>query len=287
MPEVVSQEKKQTSVIKPTFANVPYVPNGGERQQLDIYLPANYQEVTKLPVLVWIHGGGWMQGSKDDVKMILSLMPGKNFIDQGYVCVGINYRFFGQSTLANIIEDCKTAIRWLRANAKTYNLDPDRIGVWGASAGGHLAAMIGTSPHKKELEVGENLDQSSAVQAVCDIFGPTDFTRHSSEPSQPIGGAFDAAVRLLGGTAEQRELVSPIYHITKDCPPFLIIHGTEDKLVSVDQSTRFYDALKKAGIEADIIIMEGVGHDTGIATPETMKKVTEFFDKNVKKASSP
>ena len=269
--EAVSQE--------PTFANVPYVSGGGERQQLDLYLPTNYREVEKLPVLVWIHGGSWQSGSKKG-------MPGKHFTEHGYACVSINYRLVQQAAFPAQIEDCKAAIRWLRANARTYHLDPNRIGVWGASAGGHLVALLGTTPHKKEFDVGENLDQSSAVQAVCDIFGPTDLIAFAD--FMPLiaskGGVLG---RLLGGTvSEKRELAvlaSPIFHITKECPPFLIVHGSKDWVVPIFQSERFYDALQKAGVESEMVIKEGVGHDEGIATPDMMDKVTGFFDKYVKK----
>jgi acetyl esterase/lipase len=292
--------------MQPTFANVPYVPNGGDRQQLDIFLPANYKEREKLPVLVWIHGGSWQSGSKDDMKMILPLMPlfmgGKgNFVTQGYACVSINYRFISQAPFPAQIVDCKTAIRWLRANAKTYNLDPDRIGVWGVSAGGHLSAILGTSPHVKQFEVGENLNQSSAVQAVCDLFGPTDFTivfDILENPPPEIaefleGRDIDGLARMaLGGTVtEKRDLISqmsPIVHITKDCPPVLIVHGTDDKLVPVSQSTRFHEALKKAGVDVELVLIEGAGHDQTIITQSRglFPKIGEFFDKHVKKETA-
>ena len=268
-----------TVAQEPTFADVPYISGGGERQQLDIYLPKNYQEVEKLPVLVWVHGGSWQRGSKKD-------MPGKNYVELGYACVSINYRLSQHAVFPAQIEDCKAAIRWLRANAKKYHLDPDRIGVWGASAGGHLVALLGTSHHKKEFDVGDHLDQSSEVQAVCAIFGVMDFTPFAALPADLQRGG--SVVNLFGGSvAEKRELAglaSPIFHITKDCPPFLLLHGTEDRLVPVSQSTRFYDALKKAGVEAEIVIQEGAGHDSSVfSPPETQKKVIDFFDKNVKR----
>jgi len=304
--DAFSQERRRSPGLQPTYANVPYVPNGGDRQQLDIFLPPNYKEREKLPVLVWIHGGSWQSGSKDDMKMILPLMPllmgGKgNFISQGYACVSINYRFIRQAPFPAQIEDCKTAIRWLRANAETYNLDPDRIGVWGVSAGGHLSAILGTSPHKKEFEVGENLEYSSAVQAVVDIFGPTDFTiifdifeNPPPEIAQLLEGRdLDALAQMaLGGpVSEKRELISlmsPIVHITKDCPPFLIIHGTEDKLVPFSQSERFFDALKKAGVNVEFEIVEGGGHDQTIITQSRglFPKIADFFETHVKNAGT-
>ena len=277
--EAVPQEPMFVNV-PPTFSDIPYVQGGGERQQLDIYLPTNYQEIEKMPVLVWIHGGSWSIGSKKDMP------PTTIFIERGYACVSINYRLIKQATFPAQIEDCAAAVRWLRANAKTYHLDPDRMGVWGASAGGHLVALLGTFSYRKDFDVGENLDQSSAVQAVCDIFGPTDLVLYARLlPFVAKEGGIIA--NLLGGpVSEKRDLAvlaSPIFHITKDCPPFLILHGSSDVLVPVFQSTRFYDALKKEGVEAELIIKEGVGHDAGIATPDTMVKVVEFFDKYVKK----
>ena len=268
--DILSQE--------PTFANVPYVKDGGERQQLDIYLPKNYQEEEKLPVLVWIHGGGWTTGDKKD-------MPGKFFINRGYACISVNYRLSQQAVFPAQIEDCKGAIRWLRANAQTYHLDPDRIGVWGASAGGHLSALLGVTNNKKEFDVGENLEHSSTVQAVCDIFGPTDFTAIFA------ADAFSVITSLLGGpVSEKRELAvkaSPITHITKEAPPYLILHGSEDRLVPVTQSTRFYDMLKKADVDAEIVVVKGAGHDVGVfMTLESLRKTMAFFDKNVKNAKA-
>ena len=260
----------------PTFANVPYVSGGGERQQLDIYLPQNYREIEKLPVIVWIHGGGWQNGSKND-------MPGKALINQGYACVSINYRLSQHAVFPAQIEDCKAAIRWLRANAKKYHLDPERIGVWGASAGGHLVALLGTTNHKKDFDVGENLDQSSAVQAVCDIFGPTGFASFTHVPNYPD----NPVEKLLGGPlAEKKELAalaSPMTHVAKENPPFLILHGTDDRVVPLVQSTQFHEALKKAGVDAEISIAEGAGHNrAAFTTPEYMRTISKFFDKHLK-----
>ena len=268
-----------TTAQKPTFTDIPYVTGGNERQQLDIYLPNNYQAMEKVPVIVWIHGGGWQNGNKQGV-------PVQLFLNQGYACVSINYRLSQHAVFPAQIEDCKAVIRWLRANAKQYHLDPDRIGVWGASAGGHLAALLGTTNHKKDFDVGENLDQSSAVQAVCDIFGPTDFETFFETPDMKTNTHHPIAKLLGGSVAEKQELAAaatPLTHVAKENPPFLILHGTNDKLVPVDQSRRFYDALKKVGVDAEMVIVEGVGHDPGaFATPELLKKISDFFNKNVK-----
>lgn len=138
------------------------------------HTPPTDQHVAEpsLPVVIWIHGGGWESGTKD-------ASPAARLVPFGYAAVSISYRFSQVAPYPAQIYDCKAAVRWVRAHAKEYNFDPDHIGVWGASAGGHLVALLGTSGGEKELEgdVGDNLDQSSAVQAVCDWFGPTDFIK--------------------------------------------------------------------------------------------------------------
>ena len=267
------------SAQKPTFANVPYVTGGGERQQLDIYLPANWQEAEKLPVLVWIHGGAWYAGSKDG-------LPGREFLAQGYACVSINYRLSQQAVFPAQIEDCKAAIRWLRANAGTYHLDPEKIGVWGSSAGGHLAAMLGTTGHVKDFDVGENLDQSSVVQAVCDFFGPADFFTFRAT-SQARADKNSPEAKLIGGSiAEKPELAalaSPVTHVTKEASPFLIFHGTNDQTVPVNQGQGLYDALKAAGADAEVRIVEGAGHNMGqFTTPEGKEAIARFFERCLK-----
>ena len=157
-----------------------YVPGGHERQKLDLYLP---KEASKpLPVIVWIHGGGWQAGSKENNPLLA-------YAGKGYAVASINYRLSQHAVFPSQIEDCKTAIRWLRAHAKTYNLNPSKIGVAGSSAGGHLVALLGTAGEVKELEGKEgNLDQSSQVQCVVDLYGPTDFSTMGGahrEPNSP------------------------------------------------------------------------------------------------------
>jgi dipeptidyl aminopeptidase/acylaminoacyl peptidase len=169
----------------------------------------------------------------------------------------------------------------LRANAKTYELDKDRIGAWGASAGGHLAALLGTTGGVKEVEgeVGGNLDQSSRVQAVCDFFGPTDLVDMATDTV--LG---KKAAELLGGlTPENRDmaaLASPVTHVDKDDPPFLIMHGDRDKVVPIAQSAALYKALKAAGADATAIVVKGKGH--GFGELNTLPTVADFFDKHLR-----
>ena len=194
-------------------------------------------------------------------------------IVRGYIVASIEYRFSQKAIFPAQIQDCQAAIRWLRANAKKYNIDTDHIGVGGGSAGGHLAALVGTSGGKKAFTpIGGNEDQSDRVQAVCDIFGPADFYTvvaqanedknaksifkwNNGDPySKLIGGA------KLGEDKEKCDAVSPTHYVSKDNPPFLIIHGDHDTLVPFAQSEELTDLLKKAGVEVTLQRLPGSGH---------------------------
>ncbi len=162
--------------VEPDKKDLEYGPHGvGNR--LDLYLPPKADAPT--PLVIWIHGGGWEAGNKDNP-------PGLGLLKKGYALASINYRLSQEAKFPAQIEDCKAAIRFLRANAKKYNLDPDHFGVWGASAGGHLVALLGTTGGVKELEGdGPNKEESSAVQAVVDWFGPTDMLQMKAQAGRP------------------------------------------------------------------------------------------------------
>src|SRR5580698_2811050 len=170
--------------------NIKYVTDGGERQQLDLYLPATG---TNLPLIVWIHGGGWMEGSKEQP-------PGLKFLNHGFALASLNYRLSQDAIFPAQLIDCKAAIRWLRAHAAENGIDPNHIAVWGASAGGHLVALLGTTGEVKEFDQGDNPGVSSRVEAVCDWFGPTDLVQLvKSFPDPKHGEADSPPCRLIGG----------------------------------------------------------------------------------------
>jgi len=253
-----------------------YVQGGHERQKLDLYLPEKTDG--PLPVVVWVHGGAWRTGSKN-------YCPGLFLSGKGFAVASINYRLTEHAVFPAQIEDCKAAIRWLRANAKKYNLDPDHIGAWGGSAGGHLVALLGTSGNVKELEgKGGNTEQSSKVQCVVDWYGHSDFRNAPGardNPKHPVA-------QLLGGTTtkekEKAALASPVVHITKDCPPFLIMHGDQDRSVPLPQSKMLAEALKKANIPVTLVILEGAGHtDPAFTKEENLKRVEEFLKQYLKR----
>jgi acetyl esterase/lipase len=262
--------------------DIEYIPNGHVRQKLDLYRPKPNEDAGPLPLIVWVHGGAWLAGSKENC-------PAVRFLRQGYAVASINYRLSQHAIFPAQIEDCKTAIRFLRANAEKYNIDPNRIGVWGASAGGHLVALLGTAGDVKEFEKGPNLQVSSRVQAVCDFFGPTDLTKMSQFPSSMDHDAPDSPEsKLIGGPVQENKeackRANPITYVSKDDPPFLICHGDKDMLVPHNQSELLYDALKKAGVNVKFHTVKDGGH--GFRDPVADRMVQEFFDKFLKQPQS-
>ncbi|MCI0538451.1 MAG: prolyl oligopeptidase family serine peptidase [Verrucomicrobiales bacterium] len=258
-----------------------YVENGHARQKLDLYLPE--KSAGALPVIVWVHGGGWAAGSKDEC-------GAKRFAQQGYAVASIGYRLSGDAIFPAQIEDCKAAIRWLRAHAKDYRLDPQRFAAWGSSAGGHLVALLGTSGEARQFDVGAHLDQSSRVQAVCDFYGPTDLLQMDAHAPPGARLKHDAPQspesRLIGGPIQQNQdkavRANPITYVSKSAPPSLIVHGSEDATVPPHQSQLLYDALKSANVRVRFHTLEGAGHGIGFGGPEMDALVGGFFERHLK-----
>ena len=264
---------------KLTYLNVEYVPGGHERQKLDIYLPEKEKYTKPVPIVVWIHGGAWLAGSKENCRS-------RVFLKDGFAAASINYRLSQHAIFPAQIEDCKAAIRYLRANAKKYNIDPNHIGVWGSSAGGHLVALLGTTSDVKYFDKGPNLHVSSSVQAVCDFFGPTDFTKMSDfESSMDHDAADSPESKLVGGPVQEKKdackRANPITYVSRKDPPFLIVHGDKDPLVPHNQSELFYEALKKENVDAKFHTVKGGGH--GFRDAQVNRMVQEFFIKYLKK----
>lgn len=239
-----------------------YVGSGNQRQMLDLYLPEAKAD-KPYPLVVYIHGGGWEAGSKNEADVLLGLIKGGTL----YAGASINYRLTNQAPWPAQIFDCKAAIRWLRAHAKEYNLDPDKISVFGISAGGHLVSMLGVTGGVKELEgeLGQHLDQSSRVSCVLDFCGPSDFLTFGGkgsiiDPDDPKG----ALAKLIGGPLKARReegrKASPVTYITPDDAPFLIIHGDKDTLVPYSQATEFDAALKAAHVPSILLTGTDGGH---------------------------
>lgn len=254
--------------------DVPYVSEGHKRQKLDLYLPEPPDQ-TPRPLLLKIHGGAWRHGDKQGQRSVA------NYVKKGYVAVAINYRFSQQALFPAQIEDCKSAVRWLRAHAPEYGIDTKKFVVMGASAGGHLAALLGTTGDVKDFDVGENLEFPSSVQAVVDSYGPTDFQVAINTPG--YGKRLSAITQLLGGPVDQHlklaESANPITYISKSDPPFLILHGDADPLVPINQSQLLHAALKQAGVPVEFHTVEGGGHGgEAFKTQEIRKIVKDFLE---------
>jgi acetyl esterase/lipase len=245
-----------------------------KRLLLDLYLPPEGAP-RPLPLLVYIHGGGWMEGSKEGC-------PGSVVAEMGFAMACVDYRLSQDSIFPAQIHDIKAAVRWLRAHAKEFQVDADRFGAWGDSAGGHLAALLGTSAGVPELEGNVGVQGVlSAVQAVCDWYGPTDFSRvppaFVESITYPVAPeVFEhygtepwfeytlATTLLLGGPVEERidlaMFANPITYIDPGDPPFLIFHGERDEIVPIDQSILLVDALRTHGVEVVFVPDPERGH---------------------------
>jgi acetyl esterase/lipase len=252
--------------------NLEYGRASGESLLLDIYRP---EAITKkLPVVVWIYGGAWKAGNKN-------FCPIAFMATQQLAIVSINYRLDSVAPFPAQIYDCKGAIRWLRAYADKYDLDANHIGVFGASAGGHLALLLATTAGNPAMEgdVGDNLNFSSKVQCVCAFYPPTDLNRLVSDPKVRADPNSDVA-KLIGGAMDQNLskaiAASPLTYVNKNCAPVFLMHGGADKLVPPEQSQIFYEALVKAGVDAHLEIIPNQGHGI-IATPAVAREIYHFF----------
>jgi acetyl esterase/lipase len=268
--------------------NIAYVSAGDPAEVLDLYLPEKPAD-KPLPLVVWIHGGGWHSGSKSGCYAAY-------LAREGYVVASVEYRFSQKALFPAQIQDCQAAIRWLRANSKAYHIDPEHIGASGDSAGGHLVALLETSGGKKAFPaIGGNEDQSDRVQAVCDWYGPTDFNTVMAQaaadhnvksaikfntPDDPYS---DLIGVKLGEDPVKGDAVSPVHYVSKDNPPILIMHGTRDALVPFAQSEEFVAALQKAGVDVTLQKFPNAGHGgRAFSLPAVKKLMKDFFDKNLK-----
>lgn len=230
----------------------------GQELRLDIYEPINPFSQSR-PAVLLIHGGAWAAGSKDEFRD-----TARNLARLGYVAIAVQYRLVTETTnqWPSQLDDCQRAVRWVRAHAKDYRIDPNRVGAMGGSAGGHLAACLGT------METRDNSDPelagySSKVACVVDLCGPTDLSDDFSLKVAEGAWANDRVRILLGHSAKERpdlaRAASPLYDVNAHSAPTLISHGRNDSIVPLDQSEWFVTALQKAGVEAQLLVHDG-GH---------------------------
>ena len=249
------------------WQGITYARVGRHNLKLDIFIPHGLSR--PVPLVVYIHGGGW--GGLDRTEGFAN-----GLLQHGFALATVDYRLSGEAPYPAQIQDCKAAIRWLRAHAADYGYGADKIGAIGDSAGGHLVALLGVTAGNSALEGDEgNPGVSSRVQAVADYFGPTDLVE--LDPHETQGPIVD----LLGGAVEQKQdlarLASPLFLVTADACPFVIVHGDSDRLVPIQQSIDFYNALQKAGVPSQFYTMPHAGH--GANNPQASQLVVALFDK--------
>jgi len=228
---------------------VAYLP-AGRTEKADLYTPTKRDSSVKSPAVLIIHGGGWTGGDKGAAR---EFNIGTTLALNGYVGFSINYTLAakGKPTWPQNLHDCKTAVRWLRKNAERLQLDPERIGVIGGSAGGHLAALVAVTGPEDKLDPKEDANVSCRVNCVIDLYGPIDFA--GREDNVMIGKSKAAAPELY-------KAATPLTYLDKADPPVLILHGSADATVDVKQSEIFAAALKAAGIEHELIVVPGAPH---------------------------
>lgn len=259
---------------------VAYADTTNPKQTLDLYLPLAKVDKPR-PLIVFIHGGGWENGDKADafVGLLYPLIK-----DGAFAGASVNYRLTNEARWPEQIFDCKAAIRWLRAHAKEMNVDPQKIGVIGISAGGHLVSLLATSGGVPELEgrLGRYPGAGSKVQCAVNICGPSDFLTITEHPSIIKFEAADSCTGKLFGkpmpqAKDLAQAASPVTYITPDDPPVMTVHGTKDTLVPFEQATEFRDALKKAGVPNALITGKEGGHV--FVHPEVLMRERLFFEK--------
>ncbi|HEY2572589.1 MAG TPA: alpha/beta hydrolase [Verrucomicrobiaceae bacterium] len=252
-----------------------------DEQHLQVNLARPKNSAGALPAVVCIHGGGFRAGTRESYdKLCVTLAQ------HGYVAMTVTYRLAPKYPFPAAVQDCKAAVRWLRANAEKYHADPNRVGVTGGSAGGHLAQFLGVTAGIKAFEGEGNLDQSSAVNCVVNYYGPSDFTKS-------YGASVDAAEVLplfLGGdlNAKRREhiVASPLYWVTPFAAPTLLVHGTKDDHVAYEQAVWMRDKMKASAVEVELLTLENAGHGFKVAADaeKAEKALIDFFDRHLKES---
>jgi len=255
-----------------------YVQGGHERQKLDLYLPKSRKPGDKpVPVILWIHGGGWSQGSR---KQCLPVREG--YLDKGYAVASLGYRLSGDAIFPAQIEDVKAAVVWLKQHADDYGLDRDHFAAWGSSAGGHLASLLGTAGGKESGKF------TSRVQAVVSYYGPTDFLAFAKTKGyERHAEASSGESKLVGGPVlekvEASKQASPVNFVEKSSPPFLFVHGDADPVVPYNQSELLFGALKGKNVPARFHTIEGAGHGgPAFSDPKVLALVDQFLSFRLK-----
>ncbi len=280
--DFIMKEKLMINITKPQYVQVSdityaQVDSWYDHCRRDLKLDLIYPEDMsdkRYPCIVWICGGGWMRMDKSAHLSYLSTLA-----HQGFVVCSVEYRTSNEGCYPMQIEDVKAAIRYLRAHADRYRIDKEHFGAMGESAGGFLTCMAALD-HDKVHDVGEYLEESSSIQAACPWYPPTNLSTFKYKDAEECAASMES---LLLGYNTMRNIKeaynsSPVSKVTKDAPPFLIIHGINDQTVPFEQSEELYDKLIENGCDADLIALEGADHaDLQFFQDELWDRIIEFF----------
>lgn len=256
---------------------IEYANADGQHLQLNLARPKTGDG--PFPAVLCIHGGGFRAGKREGYDALCIKLA-----ERGFVAATCTYRLAPKYQFPAAVHDTKAAVRWLRANAAKYKINPAKIGVTGGSAGGHLAQFLAVTPNVPEFEgTGGNADQPSTVTCVVNVYGPSDFTKSYGKSVD----AHEVLPMWLGGNLEtarvQHIRSSPLYWVTPDAAPTLCIHGTEDKYVAHEQAVWMVDKLKAATVEAELLTLEGAGHGfKGADAEKADKALFSYFEKHLK-----
>ena len=243
------------------YPNVVYAVQAGKKLHVDLYVPRTSRPA---PVIVWIHGGGWKYGDKGYHLSVRELT------DEGFAIASVQYRLLRAAPWPAQVEDCEQALAWIRNNGRSYGIDPTRMALAGESAGGHLAALIGTRETRRR------------VKEVLAMYPPTDLLLMGRRYAQY--GRFSVFSQMFGGPnvtrrAEARA-ASPVTYVRRDSPPFLVYHGAKDWLVPPEQSEALDAALRKAGVESHLVIVPEKGHAFSLDRAQ-LREVAAFFHRHL------
>ena len=264
--------------VAPQHKDVVYATVDDKKLGLDIYMPADVQTP---PLLIWVHGGAWRSGTKEQVPMV--------FVEHGIATASLDFRLSTEARFPAAVHDIKAAIRFLRANASEYGYRTDRIAISGRSAGGHLAALVGATNGHAALEgtVGGHPDQSSDVQAIMSYFGASNLTTILAQ-STPHGlNVREPALTLLLGALpesakELAELASPVFHVDRSDPPLLLVHGDQDPQMPINQAHELEGAYKQLGLDVSFDVVHGAAHGgNAFFSGDHLTRALEFLHRTI------
>jgi len=273
-PDIALAQQPTSSDTVRVLTDIEYATVGDISLLLDLYLPRKDGDP---PLIVWVHGGAWRRGSRAN-------MPLEWLVEKGFAVASVDYRLSPLAKFPAQVHDCKAAIRFLRGEQDEFGYNSRRIAIAGSSAGGHLAALIGTTNHHSELEgtVGKHLEQSSAVNVIVDYYGPTNFMTILKQ-STPHGLSVRVpALQLLLGeqpenTPKLARLASPVFHLDRKDPPLLMLHGDQDPQVPINQSHELHAAYKQHGVVAHLEVVHGGVHGGKLFFDEPRRKLVLRF----------